>query len=87
MIYPLLFPYGDDGWTDKVRHVIGNKTVTQLQWYAYHMAGGGLSRFDLMLPPESGGLVLTNCSVNEIRLGMQKHVLLYNFLPCFIRSS
>ena len=38
MIYPLLFPFGDDGWTDKIRHAVGNRTVTQLQWYAYHIA-------------------------------------------------
>ena len=38
MCYPLLFPYGDSGWTTDIKKAVGHGNVSQLQWYSYHFA-------------------------------------------------
>lgn len=38
MCYPLLFPYGDSGWTTNLKKAVGQGYVSQLQWYSYHFA-------------------------------------------------
>ena len=38
MCYPLLFPYGDTGWTTDLKKAVGQGNVSQLQWHSYHFA-------------------------------------------------
>ncbi|XP_059179144.1 uncharacterized protein LOC131958244 [Physella acuta] len=38
MCYPVLFPYGDSGWTTDLKKNKGQENVSQLQWYSYHFA-------------------------------------------------
>lgn len=37
MIYPLMFPAGDPGWTVDIKHVYGGRNVTPLQFYSYRL--------------------------------------------------
>ena len=37
MTYPLLFPYGTDGWTINVRSLDGTKKMSHLEWLRFHL--------------------------------------------------
>ena len=38
MTYPLLFPYGDQGWHDNIPQIGTKNRVTQLQYYSYRLS-------------------------------------------------
>ena len=38
LCYPLLFPYGDSGWSVDIQKTRGQGHVSQLQWYSFHFA-------------------------------------------------
>ena len=46
MTYPLLFPYGTDGWTINVRSLDGMKKISHLEWLRFHlMTRSGVDNF------------------------------------------
>ena len=35
LTYPLLFPYGEEGWHDNIQQLGVNRRVTQMEYYSY----------------------------------------------------